>query len=183
MILTFCTYGYAAEYKVTSDSLNVRSCASTQCDIISSLKRDEKVQGQLSSNNWIEIMVDGKVGYVSARYLEQISDTPNKRNYFKDKSLVAGFLGIVAVFLLWVFFGGTCPKCKKAHAVKKISEKCVGKENTHITKKFETKNKKGEVIRTTERPVLATKFYYEELYQCKRCGHTYTKTRDEIKEK
>ena len=188
LVLTIsAAYGYAADYQVIAEELNVRSCPSTKCDVISSLKQGEKVQGQVAETGWLKIKVNNSDGYVSTQFVKQIPASSAKPvSSVSNKSGGIGIFGIaiiviIVLTILWILFGGKCPKCKKTHAMR-VTSNCVGRENTHVTKKFETKNKGGEVVRTTERPVPATRFHYEDTHECRYCGFSYTKERTKVKE-
>jgi len=54
-----------------------------------------------------------------------------------------------------------CPKCGELSALQEIDKVCTGSRSTTVTRTVETKNKKGDVIATTEVPVPATKYFYD----------------------
>lgn len=66
--------------KVNYDFLNVRDGASTQNSIIGRLKRNDKISVLSENNGWSKIDYNGKIAYVSSRYLSEIQKERTSSN-------------------------------------------------------------------------------------------------------
>lgn len=61
------SFSYATMYVNSSSRVNIRSCASTDCEIITTADSGEQLQVYNTENSWHQIrMSDGQIGYVYA---------------------------------------------------------------------------------------------------------------------
>jgi uncharacterized protein YxeA len=91
-------------------------------------------------------------------------------------------LVVIAIIVIAVLvFSTRCPKCRKFFALVKIKKDCYEQKASHITKKFQDRNKDGKVIRTREVAVPATTYYYKITYKCSYCGFQEIRNKEETK--
>lgn len=70
LMLVFTNKANGATVKVTTETLNLRSEASTSSTIVMQLNLGEELQVISEEDNWYKVKVDGKEGYVSKDYVE-----------------------------------------------------------------------------------------------------------------
>lgn len=63
----------AEDYIVKASALNVRSCASTNCEIVGKLTKGELVASVQDNNGWVKIITDSGNGYVIKSALSEAS--------------------------------------------------------------------------------------------------------------
>lgn len=73
-----------------------------------------------------------------------------------------------------------CSNCKK-YGMEQIDKKEVDRYSTTKRVTEKVRNKKGEVIRTVEKEVPATKIIYSCTFKCKYCGFEEKRKKDEVK--
>jgi len=85
-----------------TSSLNVRSQASTTAKVVTTVKNNTKVEVYSESNGWSKVKVNGKTGYVAAKYLKntvnenatkstaQVSKTPAETKVAKYVNVSSG---------------------------------------------------------------------------------------------
>ena len=73
-------------YRVTANSLNMRSGAGTRYRILASLRRNEAVQYHGRSGNWAKVTARGKTGWVSSRYVQPQSGSAGAANRLRGES-------------------------------------------------------------------------------------------------
>ena len=73
---------------VTASSLNFRRGASTNASKIGTIPKGTEVGFISESNGWSKISYNGKVGYVSSRYLSNKLNTPSTDNNVKSTKIV-----------------------------------------------------------------------------------------------
>lgn len=66
--------------KVTADALNMRSGAGTSYRVITVLKKNEIVEVVSESKGWTKIKYDGRLGYVSSKYIESVKTDNSSSN-------------------------------------------------------------------------------------------------------
>jgi plastocyanin len=68
-------------YYVTADSLNIRKGPATSYNIIGKLYKRAIIKARNVANGWIQIVYNGKPGYVSSEYCAQITRTNTALNH------------------------------------------------------------------------------------------------------
>lgn len=90
---------------VTANSLNIRGCPQTSCEVIGKLHRGDQISIEVSSNGWSKIADDSIAKWVSSDYLSFVpiaSTTPEALENESDTEL--GMMGIVG-FILGTILG------------------------------------------------------------------------------
>lgn len=94
--------------------------------------------------------------------------------------LIFGVIVAVIFMILKSFIKGLrCPSCNKFSGTTS-EEKIIKKEDVYVKVETKTKDKKGEVMYTTEQLVPGERITYKVTHTCKNCGYkTYsTHTKD-----
>ena len=94
--LLFCNIARADMYSVNVPVLNLRACASTNCEIIGKLKQGTTVNTISETGNWVLVKTDKNTGFVIKKSLKKVikkeeSSNPN---------------GIVVISVLLIFLLG-----------------------------------------------------------------------------
>lgn len=100
---------YAENYKVEAEKLNIRSCASKDCEVIGLLHHGDIVNVESivseESGKWGQILVNGTPGYVMTDYLTIVS--ASNENSTKDYNILESpffLLGIVSLIIFFILF-------------------------------------------------------------------------------
>ncbi len=152
--------------------LNVRTCSSTNCDIITKLNKGDTVDIVKEYESWVEIKTaDKKQGFVIKKSLDY--------NYF---AWVILFLVLCVFIWRWTtYLNNRCPGCKKS-TLQQIEKKCIEKHKTNIKTTLYTYHKDGKTSRK-EVLVPATAYTYEITKKCSNCGHITNKIiKDTVKD-
>lgn len=100
----------SSKYVVTTNSLNVRSGATTSSNKIGKLSYGQSVSVVSLSNNWYKINYNGSTGYVSADYVEKVTEnktsTSTSTNSFNTTKFINSSMQFIDVPYVW---GGTTP--------------------------------------------------------------------------
>lgn len=105
---------------------------------------------------------------VTIAFITFNSDLTNSS--LKTALYVISALGLLYGLVNWMLWVNRCRECLRWNALVRVSKEETDRKETTITKTFKTKNSKGEVVKTTETPVPATKYFYLVTKKCKYCG-------------
>lgn len=89
LILNFslCTQSFADHYRVTApNGLNVRASANKNGKLLGQLSKDNVIDVVSIENGWANINYNGWQGYVSASYLEAVTETDEAGTSTKEES-------------------------------------------------------------------------------------------------
>lgn len=168
-------------YQVTTETLNVRSAASKEADIVSKFYLGDSVYVLEYSKSWSEVKVnDTTTGFVASKYLSKDFNATTKsksQSYSSSRTPIDFspfiYCAIIAIILYIVYrrYKGKCKACGRWYAMKISDEEVVDRVNASVKKTTKERNSKGEVIRTNEVYIPATKTKYLITETCKHCGH------------
>ena len=92
------------KYRVTAkSSLNVRSYASAQAPVLSSIDRGEVVEVYEIENGWAKIEYEGTSAYISAKYIERM-ETAESKPEMKDAENVLKYLSVGKGDVKWMVY-------------------------------------------------------------------------------
>ena len=79
-------YSSTEKYIVNAYRLNIRTCASTECEVLGYLSKSDTLHVESIDGNWGKVVLkDGTTGYALVRYLTKVSSI-NNTNETKDES-------------------------------------------------------------------------------------------------
>ena len=96
--------------------------------------------------------------------------------------VIGVFLILVVLIIIFYRYEKKCSNCKKWNAMKEYQRDLIGEKASKIKKTLKTKDRNGNVIKTTEVYVPATIYYYDIHRKCKYCGYKDTIKESEKKE-
>ena len=167
-------------YQVTTEALNVRSSASKDADIISKFYLGDSVYVIDYSKSWSQVKInETTTGFVASKYISKdfkSSTKPATQSYNSRTPTDFSpfiYLAIIAIILYTVYPGykNKCKACGRWYAMKITDEEVVDRVRASVKKTTKERNSKGEVIRTNEVYIPATKTKYLVTEICKHCGH------------
>ena len=88
--------------------------------------------------------------------------------------LVAVFVVVVGLVILFSILNKKCPKCKKI-GLKKIGEEEIDRQHTKRRVENAVRDSSGKVVRTTSKEIPVVRITYLVKYKCKYCGEEVTK--------
>lgn len=93
---------YSKDYKVTANSLNIRECPSTSCQVIGKLHKDDVVNVISIVNNWATLTLGERKVFISASYIALSNGkSPKPSNEISSIGLsVSAYLGLAIIILL-----------------------------------------------------------------------------------
>ncbi|GEM_PF-2697118 len=166
--------------------LNVRSCPSTDCNIINKLSKGDKVNVSDTNMGWAKIETDkDKTGYVINRSLRKsyaylwwyiililiVCGLCDK--FYENVKIKRKQLAEQEREERWKL-ATKCPKCGTLGAMTDISRECIGQKDSKIIKVTKTQYK--DYTKTQEHLVPATTYTYRVKTTCTNCGHTVIST-------
>lgn len=166
--------------------LNVRSCPSTDCNIINKLSKGDKVNVSGTNMGWAKIETDkDTTGYVINRSLRKsyaylwwyivliliVCGLYDK--FYENVKVKRKQLAEQEREERWKL-ATKCPKCGTLGAMTDISRECIGQKNSKIIKVTKTQYK--DYTKTQEHLVPATTYTYRVKTTCTNCGHTVIST-------
>ena len=100
-----------AEYEVTANSLNVRKCPGTQCEVIGKVYKGDTLQVMHNTEQWAEIWFnESQTGYVAIQFLDKIAGQKLEKTshlpslHFSFKILFQSSYWLVAGIILLILF-------------------------------------------------------------------------------
>lgn len=102
LFLSTCIY--AMSYRVTAERLNVRERPSAKANIVCKLSKGDVVEGE-RTGKWVEITYNGQRGFVSSKYVEEVTYQPSQTTPPKSYTLPTGpllywLLGIIVAYVI-----------------------------------------------------------------------------------
>lgn len=181
LLLLISTTLFAQQYyQVSANVLNVRSAADKNSGIISKLNLGDRVYVVENSDGWSQIRLnETTTGFVASKYLSndfkssESSELKNNINNTPTDFSPLIYIAIVAISLYIIYerYKGKCKDCGRWYAMKITDEEVVDRIPASIKKTLKEKNGKGEILKTTEVYIPATKTKYLVTETCKYCGH------------
>lgn len=178
-------------YQVTTDVLNVRSSADKNSEIISKLNLGDSIYVVEYSDGWSQVRLnETTTGFVASKYLSkdfkssEISELRNNTKSTPTDFSPLIYLAIVAIGLYIVYrrYKRKCKECGRWYAMKITDEEVVDRVSASVKKTIKEKNGQGEIIKTKEIYIPATKTKYLVTETCKYCGHEKRYYNSETKE-
>ena len=103
-LIFISTQGFATDFYSVTRPLNVRSGPGTNHEVIFLLNANEEVELISKNQNWYKINYNGKIGYVSSKYLEfSRSDSPINYNRSKLNGGNIILITTIIVFIIMIF--------------------------------------------------------------------------------
>jgi TATA-box binding protein (TBP) (component of TFIID and TFIIIB) len=182
LISTFLIWSFANSqtyYQVKAETLNVRSSADKEAEIIGKLYLGDSVNVIEYGEGWSKVKLNqNETGYVATKY---ISSEFNSNSYSKSNSKVdysnTDFSGVIyflilaiVLYIIYRRYRKRCEKCGKWAAMKRTDSEVVERLNSHIKKTLKDTHN-GQTTATHEVVVPATKTKYLITETCKHCGH------------
>lgn len=181
LLLLISTTLFAQQYyQVSANVLNVRSAADKNSEIISKLNLGDRVYVVENSDGWSQVRLnETTTGFVASKYLSndfkssESSELKNNINNTPTDFSPLIYIAIVAISLYIIYerYKGKCKDCGRWYAMKITDEEVVDRIPASIKKTLKEKNGKGEILKTTEVYIPATKTKYLVTETCKYCGH------------
>lgn len=178
-------------YQVTTDVLNVRSSADKNSEVIYKLNLGDSVYVVEYSSGWSQVRLnETTTGFVASKYLSkdfkssETSELKNNINNTPTDFSPLIYIAIVAITLYIVYrrYKGRCKDCGRWYAMKITDEEVVDRVSASVKKTIKEKNGQGEIIKTKEVYIPATKTKYLVTETCKYCGHGKSYYTSETKE-
>ena len=109
-----------------------------------------------------------------------VDDTqPDKlgKNGKKVSYFIFGAIALALMYLIYkIYRFRRCPDCHGWNQLRLVEKEIVDEKPTSVTEERQMKNSKGEVIRTYEVEVPATRYEILKTYRCKNCGSEFETT-------
>ena len=141
-------------------------------------KTPKKKQKKLEKNN-----KNQTIQQFSSKQLSGEKDSSDNSGVIYFILIVIGvFLILVVLIIIFYRYEKKCSNCKKWNAMKEYQRDLIGEKASKIKKTLKTKDRNGNVIKTTEVYVPATIYYYDIHRKCKYCGYKDTVKESEKKE-
>lgn len=182
-----CSAAMADTKIVKVPVLNVRSCPSTNCAIVTKLNKGDKVEVDKIDGDWASVTIKEKTGFAVNRSL--------RSSYAYLWWYVIGGIGLLLLYSRHLareeekrqqqkheafLLATKCPKCETLGAMSEAGRECIERRKSTIIKTIKTQYK--DYTKTQERLVPATTYIYKVTITCSNCGHTVTGTVSEKRE-